>query len=135
MSHARVINKTAAAGCRRRVAALVKSLPEAWAIRAGDSLEVRSKRFGWFLHDHHGDGRLALNLKAPRGANRSLATNESGRFHAPKYIGHHGWVGVWPDSPAPDWGKIKKLLEEAYSPTAPKGWVKIVQTTHHKEKP
>jgi hypothetical protein len=77
------MNKSATTDCLRRVVALVKSLPEARAVPAGDghlSLEVRRKRFGWFLDDHHGDGRLALNLKAARDAKGSLAANAPGRF-------------------------------------------------------
>jgi len=64
MSTARATSKSTAAERRNRLIVLVKSLPEARTIPAGDhhsSLEVRGKRFGWFLDDHHGDGRLALN--------------------------------------------------------------------------
>jgi hypothetical protein len=41
---------------RRRVISLVESLPEASAVVTGEthlSLEVRGKRFGYFLDDHH----------------------------------------------------------------------------------
>jgi hypothetical protein len=51
---------------RRQVVSLVESLPDASAVPAGDrhlSLQVRGKRFGYFLDDHHGDGRVALNCK------------------------------------------------------------------------
>jgi hypothetical protein len=69
MAQARARNKDTAANCRKRVIALVETLPGAQAVPAGDrhlSLEVRGKRFGWFLDDHRGDGQLALNLKAAR---------------------------------------------------------------------
>src|SRR5688572_27847228 len=124
-----MMNKSAAAERRKRLIALVKSLPEAMAIPAGDrhlSLEVRGKRFGWFLDDHHGDGRLALNLKARRGVNQTLAENAPERFHVPKYIGHHGWVGVWFDFFAPNWKEIKMLIVDAYQSTAPKRLVKVL---------
>jgi hypothetical protein len=61
---------------RRRVISLVESLPEASAVVAGEthlSLEVRGKRFGYFLDDHHGDGRVALNCKTAPGVNETLA--------------------------------------------------------------
>lgn len=138
MNQARVMNRSVAAKCRRRVVALVKSLPETMAVPAGDchlSLEVRGKRFGWFLEDHHGDGRLALNLKVPRGANQTLAAKAPRRFHVPKYVGHHGWVGVWLDSPAPDWKEVEKLIEDAYHLTAPKRLVQVLQSTTNKAKP
>jgi hypothetical protein len=106
----------------------VQSLPEARAVPAGDrhlSLEVRGKRFGWLLDNHHGDGRLALNLKAAREASQTLVHTEPERFHIPKYIGHHGWLGVWLDSPPPNWNEIEKLIKDAYHLTAPKQLAKI----------
>jgi hypothetical protein len=109
--------KSAGAECRERVAALVRSLPGARAIPAGDgalSLEVGGRRFGWFLDKHHGDGRLALNLKAPPGANRRLVAWDSARFHVPKDLGQHGWVGIWLDSPSTDWEEIRELIGGAY---------------------
>ena len=115
--------KAHAAERRKRLITLVKSLPEAKAARGHGrhlSLEVRGKRFGWFLDDHHGDGRLALNLKATLGVNESLATKDPERFHVPKYLGHRGWIGVWLDFPSPDWNEIKRLLEDAYRLAAPK---------------
>lgn len=86
------------------------------------SLEVRGKRFGWLLEDHHGDGRIALNLKAPKGAGYRLTEYAPDRFHVPKYLGRHGWIGVWLDSPAPDWVEIQELIENAchLSPSVPR---------------
>jgi hypothetical protein len=140
MAEARGRNQDAAANCRKRVIALVQALPEARAVPAGDrhlSLEVRGKRFGWFLDDHHGDGRLALNLKAARGVNQTLPGNAPERFHVPKYIGGHGWLGVWLDSPTPNWSEIEKLITDAYYLTAPKQLAKLPQakpTSHHLER-
>ena len=133
MTQARARNKDTAANCRKRVIALVQTLPGARAVPAGDrhlSLEVRGKRFGWFLDDHHGDGRLALNLKAARGVYQSLAGKAPERFHVPKYIGHHGWLGVWLDFPQPDWSEIEKLIKDAYQLGAPKRALKgsIIKT-------
>jgi hypothetical protein len=128
MTQAQARNRHAAANCRKRVIALVQSLPEARAVPAGDrhlSLEVRGKRFGWLLDNHHGDGRLALNLKAAREASQTLVHTEPERFHIPKYIGHHGWLGVWLDSPPPNWNEIEKLIKDAYHLTAPKQLAKI----------
>jgi hypothetical protein len=129
-------SKNAAATSRARVIAVVQSLPEARAGPAGDrhlSLEVRGKRFGWFLDDHHGDGRLALNLKAARGVNQPLATNEPERFHIPKYLGHHGWLGVWLDSPPPNWNEVEKLITDAYRLTAPRRLAKVQQKRRSKD--
>jgi hypothetical protein len=101
--------------------AIVESLPEAAA--RGErhlSLEVRGKRFGWYLEDHHGDGRIALHVKAPRGALEAHLAAAPGHFHVPAHVGHRGWVGLWLDLPATDWEEVARLVARAYSLTAPK---------------
>src|SRR5262245_22281265 len=111
-----------AAGRRARLVGLVEALPEAKITEHGRhlGLEVRGKRWGWFLDDHHDDGRLALNCKAPPGSARALSTRAPGMFHVPKYVGHHGWVGLWLDLPRPDWAEVQAVLVEAYRMAAPK---------------
>jgi hypothetical protein len=107
---------------RARVIAIVESLPEASVVAAGNhlSLEARKKRFGWYLDDHHGDGRLAINCKAPRGVAQQLASHAPDRFHIPKYVSHLGWVGLWLDTPQVDWAEVEAILMGAYRLTAPK---------------
>jgi hypothetical protein len=107
---------------RARVIRLVERLPAATATAYGThlSLDVRGKRFGWCLEDHHGDGRLALHCKAPRGAIESWTAMAPERFHIPRYVGHRGWVGLWLDLPNIDWSEVETLLDEAYRLTAPK---------------
>jgi len=116
------LTKSEAAKRRVRVVALVMELPEGTVQEHGRhlSLEVRGKRFAWYLEDHHDDRRLALNCKAPRGASQSLANADSEKFHIPKYLGHHGWLGVWLDLPAIDWSEVADLLADAYRMTAPR---------------
>ena len=77
------------------------------------SLEARQKRFGWYLDDHHGDGRLAINCKAPHGVARQLAKHALDRFHL-------GWVGLWLDTPQIDWTEVEAILVGAYRLAAPK---------------
>jgi hypothetical protein len=50
---------------RARIALIVESFPEADTVAAGNhlSLEVRQKRFGWYLDNHHADGRLAIDQR------------------------------------------------------------------------
>ena len=107
---------------RARVVAIVEGLPEAGVVAAGNhlSIEVRQKRFGWYLDDHHGDGRLAINCKAPRGVAQQLANHAPDRFHIPKYVSHLGWVGLWLDTPQIDWTEVKAILLGAYRLTASK---------------
>jgi hypothetical protein len=61
---------------RQKVLSLVTALPEASAEVCGGrhlSFKVRGKTFGYFLDDHHGDGRVALNCKTASGVNDMLA--------------------------------------------------------------
>ena len=111
---------------RRRVVSLVESLPEASALSGGDShlsLEVRARRFGYFLDNHHGDGRVALNCKTAPGVNQTLADAASKRFFIPKYVGHLGWLGLWLDLPTIDWDEVEGVITEAYRLAAPKALV------------
>jgi hypothetical protein len=87
------------------------------------SLEVRGKRFGWCLEDHHGDGRLALNCRVPSGTNELFATSAPEKFHIPKYLGHRGWVGIWLDLRKIDWSQVEAVLVESYPVTARKSLV------------
>jgi hypothetical protein len=108
---------------RKRVLALIKSLPEATATPIGDghlSLEVRGKRLGYFLANHHGDGRLAVNLKADAADSRKLAERSPSKFHIPKYVGRHGWLGIWLDGLNVDWDEVRSFLVAAYCQTAPR---------------
>src|SRR5258708_11845917 len=90
---------------RRQVISLVESLPEASAVVPGEthlSLEVRGKRFGYFLDDHHGDGRVALNCKTAPGVNETLARVASKRFFIPKYVRAPRWLPLWLHQPQID---------------------------------
>jgi hypothetical protein len=107
---------------RKRVAKIVESFPEGEAKPTGRhmSLEVRKKRFGWFMIDHHGDGRVDLNCKASAEMHDILQRLIPAHFHVPKYVGSKGWVGVWLDLPKLDWAAVELALREAYARAAPK---------------
>src|SRR5262245_51848801 len=114
------VTQKVAAERKARMVALLRGLPEADAVASGDhlSLEVGKKRFGWYLVNHHGDGRLAINCKAPRGVAERLVNSAPDRFHIPKFVGHQGWVGLWLDTPDIDWTEVEAILKEAYRMTA-----------------
>jgi hypothetical protein len=117
-------NKKTTNGDRQRVriAKIVGSLPEGEAKTMGRhlSLEVRKKRFGWFMVDHHGDGRVDLNCKASAEMHDILRQLVPDQFHVPKYVGNQGWIGLWLDLPKLDWAAVELALVEAYRRTAPK---------------
>jgi hypothetical protein len=101
-----------AARRRARVLRIVAKLPEAAAVECGAhlSLEVRGRRFG----------RLAVNCRAPPGADRTLAVAVPAMFHVPKHLGHRGWVGLWLDLRGPQWAEVEAALADAYRMTAPR---------------
>ncbi|MEK6301373.1 MAG: MmcQ/YjbR family DNA-binding protein [Acidobacteriota bacterium] len=116
-------SKSVIARRRARVVALVESLPEATVVASGNqhlSLEVRGKRFGYYLDDHHGDGRVAINCKAEPGGNQTLVDFAPDRFLIPAYLGPRGWVGLWIDLPTINWDEVASIIIDAYRLTAPK---------------
>jgi len=114
--------KPAADKVRTRVETIVERLPEAKAVRTGEhmSLEVRQRRFGWFLADHHGDGRLSISCKAPPLLAGQLQQLVPTQFHLPKYVANKGWIGLYLDVPKIDWAQVEICLVEAYRMAAPK---------------
>src|SRR5262245_34823765 len=106
---------------RKRVEKILSSLPEVEAKSMGRhaSLEVRAKRFGWFLVDHHGDGRVSINCKGSPEMHDILRQLAPAHFHVPKY-GTKAWVGLWLDGPKLDWHAVELALRAAYEKTAPK---------------
>jgi hypothetical protein len=107
---------------RERILAVLKRFPEAQAIPRGSqlSLEVRKKRFGYFLEDHHGDGRIALHCKSSPDLRDLLQQQVPGQLHVPKYTGNKGWIGLWLDVSDVDWRAVELALREAYGLVAPK---------------
>ena len=67
---------------RKRIAKIVEGFPEAEAKPEGRhmSLQVRKKNFGWFLVDHHGDGRVAINCKGSAQIHDMLKESGAGAF-------------------------------------------------------
>jgi hypothetical protein len=107
---------------RARVIRILERFPEANAVAQGDhlSLEVRGKRFGYFLADHHGDGRIAISCKSSPDVSDAVRQLAPQHVHVPKYVGNKGWIGVWLDLPKLDWSVVKLALREAYLLAAPK---------------
>ncbi len=107
----------------QRVLDLIATLPEAEATtRTGQhyALEVRGKKFCYYTVDHHGDGRVAITYKAPRGLLQELVAADPVRYFTPPYMAQHGWVGLDLDAGPIDWDAITEALTTAYKMTAPR---------------
>jgi hypothetical protein len=83
------------------------------------------KTFATFHMNHHGDDRVALWCKLPRGAQETLVDAQPELFFVPPYVGPSGWVGINLDAKV-DWGMIAALLEDGYRTVAPKRALKLL---------
>ncbi len=103
-----------------RARRLCLSLPEVEEKAAWDAptFRVKGKMFAMYLANHHGDGRLALWLKAPRGVQELLVEAAPEKFFIPPYQGPFGWIGVLLDRC--DEGELASHIEQAYRMVAPK---------------
>jgi hypothetical protein len=84
-------------------------------------LTAFGKKIGWYMRDHHGDGRLQLNARAMPGVALQLVQQNPIHFHSPAYVAHRGWFGVWLDLDDSPWDEIEDLLRVAAESVRPKG--------------
>jgi predicted DNA-binding protein (MmcQ/YjbR family) len=109
----------------RDIAAAVReiclSFPEAAEVMSRGSADyrVRGKTFASHVVNHHGDGRIALWLAAPPGAQQRYTESESEQFFVPPYVGPRGWLGVHLDKGL-DWKRVARHARDAYLSVAPK---------------
>jgi len=106
-------------------------LPEAeeFVSHGAPNFRVRKgKVFAVYAVNTHGDGRVALWLNAPPGAQALHCANEPGQFFVPPYVGPRGWLGVCLDQGL-SWTRIAGLVREAYEHTAPARMRALIKTT------
>jgi len=108
-----------------RVTKLCMGLPEASADDRHPphrGFVVNKKNFAWFTVDEHGDGRVALCVRAVGRENEELVASDPQRFGLPKYVARHGWVNYFldlADRPV-DWAEVAELVRDSYRLQAPK---------------
>ena len=95
-------------------------LPEAeeFVSHGSPNFRVRGKTFATYVVNHHGDGRVALWLNVPAGAQELYVGAEPRHFFIPPYVGPRGWLGVILDRGI-DWHRIPGLVREAYEKVVP----------------
>ncbi|MGH9837286.1 MAG: MmcQ/YjbR family DNA-binding protein [Blastocatellia bacterium] len=87
---------------------------EAWG---APTYRVKGKMFAMYVNNHHGDGRVALWLKAPAGVQAMLVEAEPEKFFIPPYQGPAGWIGVHLDRCTDD--EVAFHARQAYCMAAP----------------
>ena len=115
---------------RKKVVELCGKLPETEVDRAGAqhlAFKTRKKILGYYLNDHHGDGKVAIWCKAPPGEQSRLVEENASVYFVPAYVGHKGWLGIRLDTPRVDWARVKEHLLVAWFLTAPASLRKQVQ--------
>ena len=95
-------------------------LPEAHEVvsHGAPDFRVGRRTFATYVINHHGDGRIALWLNMPPGAQQLYVEAEPDCCFVPPYVGPRGWLGVELDR-GMDWGRIGALVREAYAQAAP----------------
>src|SRR5262245_27238492 len=99
---------------------LMAALPEVEEVVAhgAPTLRVRGKIFAAYTINHHGDGRVALNLVAPPGAQAVFVKMRPRVYFVPPYVGPRGWLGVELDKGL-GWTTVREHVVEAYEKVAP----------------
>ena len=101
------------------VRGLMASLPETEEVMShgSPSFKVAGKTFATFTINHHGDGRVALNLDSPPGAQQLYTEMEPEYYFVPPYVGPKGWLGVELNTGI-TWTSVVARTREAYEKRA-----------------
>jgi hypothetical protein len=76
------------------------------------------KVFVMCANNHHGDGRMAIWLPVPPGAQAGLIASEPATFFDPPYVGKRGWVGINLHQVSDD--ELRSHIQVAWELIAPK---------------
>ena len=115
---------------RDRVIAIVESFEGATATpvlmhlkleagNAGSKAKSGKKRFGWYMDNHHGNGRIEIQCKGRKGRSQELVAKNPAIYFVPSYHGKLGNICIYLDVPGVDWQEVADLLLEAYGIVMP----------------
>ena len=79
---------------------------------------VGKKVFAMFANNHHHDGRIAVWIPVPPGAQSMLIDAAPQKFFKPPYVGVRGWVGIELAEISPE--ELAHHLRTAWQQIAPK---------------
>jgi formyltetrahydrofolate-dependent phosphoribosylglycinamide formyltransferase len=78
------------------------------------------KFFAYFQQNHHGDGNIALLVKASGVEEQAmLIESDPALYYRPAYFGPSGWIGIRLDGDT-DWAQIADWLARSWRASAPK---------------
>ena len=86
------------------------------------------KTYAVFVVNHHGDGKVALWLNAPEGAQAARVRESPKHYFVPPYVGPRGWLGVELDQGL-NWKRVAELVRESYEKIAPRALIAKIGKT------
>lgn len=113
------------------------SFPEAEEFISHGMATYRVKKgrsFAMYAVNHHGDGRIALWLNVPDGAQEHYTHAQPKHFFVPPYVGPSGWLGVHLDKGV-SWTRVAALARQAFEKVAPKALAAKIGRTIRIEPP
>jgi predicted DNA-binding protein (MmcQ/YjbR family) len=99
---------------------------EEFVSHGSPTFRVRGKIFATYTINHHGDGRVALNLVAPPGAQAAFTKMNSKVYFVPPYVGPRGWLGIELDKGLA-WKAVREHVRDAYEAVAPAELVNAIE--------
>ena len=102
----------------KKLQRLVASFPETAEVETWDhpTFRVLDKIFASFGEQ---DKEPSITVKSTVADQAALTAGPA--FFVPKYVGKHGWVGIFVDRV--DWPVVEDLVEQSYGLVAPKSLV------------
>jgi len=109
---------------------VLSSFPEVEEVisHGSPSFRVRGKTFATYTINHHGDGRVALNLDSPPGAQQLYTDMEPEYYFVPPYTGPKGWLGIELNRGL-SWETVASRAREAYEKNAPPELTAVIGET------
>ncbi len=87
---------------------------------------IGGKKFAYFSHNHHNDGKTALFVKISGVEEQvMLIDSDPDRYYRPPYFGD-GWVGIRLDLGDTDWDHIGDWLAKSWRSVAPKKLTRLI---------
>jgi predicted DNA-binding protein (MmcQ/YjbR family) len=116
---------------------IMAGLPEVEEFESHGSptFRVRGKKvFAMYWINHHGDGRVALVMMAPRTVQATLVKLRPEIYFVPPYVGPSGWLGVELDKGLA-WSTVCEHVRDAYEMVAPVALVKDARAKQLRVRP